>query len=179
MSPEQLRTVEEFLKGKDISYGPIQEAPDDDEVVFFMSDREVEALDRLIKKREASRKAHVVKMFGDVVEPAPKKQTISEEAEEAVNGARQRDYGHPLDNHACTARIWAAWLERRFRLPEGTLPITPEDVCDLNILQKESREANRRTRDTGVDVVGYSRNKEMIGEERDRRLFKEQLGEAE
>ena len=97
------------------------------------------------------------------------KETILEEAARLTSNDRQKDYGHPLDNHGLTGDLWGAWLERRFRLPGGTLELTAEDVCDLNALQKLSREAHARKRDTDVDVCGYMRNKEMARDERERR----------
>lgn len=97
------------------------------------------------------------------------KETILEEAARLTSSDRQKDYGHPLDNHGLTGDLWGAWLERRFRLEGGTLELTAEDVCDLNALQKLSREAHARKRDTDVDVCGYMRNKEMARDELARR----------
>lgn len=87
-------------------------------------------------------------------------ETILEEAQRHVHGARNEDYGHPLDNHGRTAALWSTYLGRS---------ITPEDVCFLNILQKISRGMNRVTRDTLVDVAGYAANVEMVQDERERR----------
>ena len=47
---------------------------------------------------------------------------------------------------------------------------TAEQICALNILQKMSRWATGRlTRDTLVDLCGYSANVELIQDERARR----------
>lgn len=86
--------------------------------------------------------------------------TILEEAQAAVHGARNEDYGHPLDNHGRTAALWSTYLG---------VPITAEQVCFLNILQKISRGMNRVTRDTIVDIAGYAANVEMVHDERERR----------
>lgn len=91
---------------------------------------------------------------------------ILEEAARITSGDRNKFYGHPLDNHGLTAELWALWLERKYGC---RLPLTAEDVCWLNSLQKHSREANAPKRDNMVDVCGYMRNLEMIGEERRRR----------
>jgi len=89
-------------------------------------------------------------------------ETILQEAQRVVDGARQQDYGHPKDNHGCTAAIWTAWLRRRTGLP---IELTAGDVCALNRLQKESRLANTPGhRDSLVDIAGYARNQEMIGD---------------
>lgn len=87
-------------------------------------------------------------------------ETVLEEAQRCVDGARQEDYGHPYDNHGRTARFWSTYLG---------IEITPEQVCFLNILQKISREMNKPTRDNLVDICGYARNTEMIHVERERR----------
>ncbi|MFG0316850.1 MAG: DUF6378 domain-containing protein [Planctomycetota bacterium JB042] len=83
-----------------------------------------------------------------------------EEAARITSEDRNRDYGHPLDNHSRTAAMWSAFLG---------VEITPEDVCWMNVLQKAAREVNRPKRDNRVDVIGWIRNIEMIEEERVRR----------
>lgn len=88
-------------------------------------------------------------------------ETILEEAERIVNGARRDHYGHPSENHGCTAELWGAYLTRK---TGHRISVDAEDVCVLNILQKMSRHAHARTRDNWVDTVGYARNAEMIGE---------------
>jgi hypothetical protein len=81
-----------------------------------------------------------------------------DEAKEIVNGARNRDYGHPADNHGFTAALWTSYLIRQEVLGE----ISAQDVCILNILQKISRGCNSMTRDTLVDIAGYAANIEMM-----------------
>ena len=93
------------------------------------------------------------------IEFQPVKETILQEAARVVDGPRQSDYGHPLDNHNRTAAMWSAYLG---------ITITAEQVSIMNILQKCSRAAKRITRDTLVDVAGYARNVEMIQQETER-----------
>jgi hypothetical protein len=83
--------------------------------------------------------------------------TILDEAAEIVHGARNEDYGTPLDNHSRTAAFWSTYLG---------IPITAEQVCVLNILQKISRSMNLLTHDTMVDIAGYAANIWMIQEAR-------------
>jgi hypothetical protein len=86
-------------------------------------------------------------------------------AQEIVNGDRQRDYGHPAENHACTARLWAAYIYRRATANnvDYSFTFTSEDVCALNILQKISRLANTPTHtDSLRDIIGYALNWQMI-----------------
>lgn len=91
---------------------------------------------------------------------------ILEEANNIIHGERNKDYGHPLDNHSTTAQMWSAYINRKF----GTnISLDAEDVCWLNILQKASRDANLRKRDNWVDAAGYAGNIEMAQEERARR----------
>lgn len=85
--------------------------------------------------------------------------TLLEEADSIVNGDRAKAYGHPADNHRCTAALWAAFLNRKYG---AGLELTAEDVCWLNILQKVSREANLPKKDNVLDVVGYALNVDMI-----------------
>jgi uncharacterized protein DUF6378 len=86
------------------------------------------------------------------------KETVLDEAKRLVYGDRQKDYGSPLTNHTHTAALFSAYLG---------IPITPEQVCYLNILQKVSRSINGFKRDTITDIAGYAGNLEMIQNERE------------
>ena len=86
---------------------------------------------------------------------------IIEQAQVVVSGDRQKDYGHPKDNHTCTAQMWSAWLSRKYDMP---IVVDTEDVCWMNILQKASRQANKSKDDNAVDVVGYVLNDAMCKE---------------
>jgi len=88
-------------------------------------------------------------------------------AQEIVNGDRQRDYGHPADNHACTGRLSEKWWDRADTA--GNLAKLPPDVqsgvyvCAFNILQKLSRLAQTPTHtDSLRDIIGYCLNWQMI-----------------
>ena len=106
--------------------------------------------------------------------------SVLSEAARLVDGDRQAAYGHPRDNHACTAALWNAYLERRYGAeivpdetgdyptPDGwalTANLDAFDVCMLNILQKVSRLAHTRQRDGLVDIAGFARNAEMVGDD--------------
>lgn len=86
-------------------------------------------------------------------------ETVLEEAQRATDGARQHDYGHPRDNHGCTAEMWSAYLSRTNGFQ---VTVTARDVCWINILQKASRDANLPKRDNLTDTCGYARNAEMV-----------------
>lgn len=85
-------------------------------------------------------------------------ETILEEAQRIVNNSRMKDYGTPLDNHTKTAALFSAYLG---------IPITAEQVCYLNILQKISRSIHSFKRDNLVDIVGYAYNLQMVQDERE------------
>lgn len=91
---------------------------------------------------------------------------ILEQALEITSGDRNKFYGHPLDNHSNTAEFWSGYLFRKFGV---RLALTPRDVCLMMVLLKVSRDANSEKLDNLVDIVGYTRNIEMIDEERKRR----------
>lgn len=91
----------------------------------------------------------------------PEKITILDEAARLTSSDRQRDYGHPYDNHTTTAMMWSAYMSRKLGI---VMVFDATDVCVLNILQKLSRHANSPKRDNLVDVAGYARNAEMVEE---------------
>lgn len=76
-------------------------------------------------------------------------EVVADQAVAAVLGPRRDDYGPPGVNHERTARLWSAYLE---------IPVTAEQVCWLNVLQKIAREQNAGTEDGLVDSVGYVLN---------------------
>lgn len=75
--------------------------------------------------------------------------SVLTEAEAIVHGARRQQYGTPMENHTRTAEMWSAYLG---------VPISAQDVCMLNVLQKVSRARCSVTRDTLVDIAGYAEN---------------------
>lgn len=91
--------------------------------------------------------------------PAPHPSSVLAEASEIVAGARRASYGRPIDNHQRTANLWNAYLAV---LPgESPQPLTPRDVCMLNILQKISRDRFQPKRDNLVDIAGYAENAQL------------------
>jgi hypothetical protein len=93
--------------------------------------------------------------------------SVLTEAESIIHGPRQSDYGHPIENHGCTAAMVSAFLTRKYGVP---ITLDADDVCMFNVLQKAARLANTPThRDSLVDIAGYVGNIDMIQDERERR----------
>lgn len=89
------------------------------------------------------------------------KETILEEAARITSEDRNLSYGHPADNHEATALFWRVYLKRKYNV---IIPLSPRDVCWMDILQKISRDANQPKRDNVVDTAGFARNIEQIEE---------------
>lgn len=90
-----------------------------------------------------------------------------EEAQEIVNGARQKDYGTPWVNHGLTAKYWEVLFG---------ISISAEQVCVANILQKIARESNAYKRDNFVDMAGYAENANLCAIE-DQRIIAERVAQ--
>lgn len=89
----------------------------------------------------------------------PSVETILEEAEKAVNGPRQENYGHPAINFTRIAEYWTIHLGSKL----NGASILPEDVATMMILLKVARLANSPNhRDSLVDIAGYARTIELI-----------------
>jgi hypothetical protein len=88
---------------------------------------------------------------------ASEKVNVLEEAHNLTSGPRQVDYGHPIEDHTRTAKMWSAILGAE---------VTAEKVCLCMVALKISRYINKPKRDSLVDGCGYLRNVEMIEEAR-------------
>lgn len=80
-------------------------------------------------------------------------ETVTEEAQRLVYGARQASYGHPFDDFSRTGRIWGAIL--------GVGDIAPHIVGLCMAAVKISREVNGHKRDNLVDLAGYAATVEL------------------
>lgn len=82
---------------------------------------------------------------------------LLDKAKEIVSGSRHESYGDPIFNHTATAEFWTTYLHRRGLLKTDAA-INARDVCNMNNLQKISRDANWPTYDNQLDIAGYSAN---------------------
>jgi hypothetical protein len=87
--------------------------------------------------------------------------SILDVAKEVIEGKRQDDYGTPLINNSRIAALWTVYIESK----KGE-PLTAEDVCMMNVLQKVARAMNSITNDTLVDIAGYAAIIEKIKSDR-------------
>ena len=77
-----------------------------------------------------------------------KRKDVLDEAERAVNGNREEDYGSPEQNFETIAKLWSIYLDK---------DIDPQDVAAMMILLKISRIKNGPGKDDNwVDVAGYA-----------------------
>lgn len=93
-------------------------------------------------------------------------ESVIAEAERIINGPRQSNYGHPLDDFTKTAAFWSTLLTARHGAP---VTVTAEDVALMMVLLKVSRELHHHNRDNLVDVAGYIGTLEKVVDERARR----------
>ena len=79
---------------------------------------------------------------------------IFEIAKKIVNGHRQDDYGSPEDNFQNIANYWNAYFKQVADDREDGL--TAEDVAIMMVLFKIARLGHGYTKDSVVDICGYS-----------------------
>lgn len=89
--------------------------------------------------------------------------TILDEAAKLTSADRQAVYGHPRNHFGCTAALVTGYLQRRGLLVKGA-SLDGHDWACLMMLDKVSRYAGTRGRDSLVDVAGYARTAEMLDE---------------
>lgn len=82
-------------------------------------------------------------------------ENVLEEANRLTSRDRNQSYGHPREDFTRTAALWSAVLGCR---------VTPEQVALCMIQVKVSRLCHAPKRDSVVDIAGYARTLEMLGE---------------
>lgn len=82
---------------------------------------------------------------------------ILQEAQKAVYGDRQADYGSVTDNFTTTAKIWSAILKWE---------VTPEQVGLCMVGLKIARECHKPKRDNLIDGAGYFATLEKMQNEK-------------
>lgn len=87
---------------------------------------------------------------------------ILKRADQIAGQDRSRDYGHPSENFRRIADLWEAYLRNQ---PASDRLITSEDVAAMMILMKIARQQNTPKDDNLVDIAGYVKCWDMLGEE--------------
>jgi 5'-nucleotidase len=102
--------------------------------------------------------ADALMCIGPIVE-----ESVLQEAERIVNGARNRIYGSPKFDYRCTGRMWAAMLTHHFKahnpgLLTEDMPNIPPEIATLMMgAVKMSRLMKTPGhRDSLVDIAGYA-----------------------
>ena len=80
--------------------------------------------------------------------------SINCRAEELIFGDRNKQYGHPIDDFATTAEFWTTWGHARGLMKPGAA-FVPEDVPNMMVLLKMSRESRVHQIDSPLDGCGY------------------------
>ena len=111
-------------------------------------------------------------------------ESVCHEADRLVDGARQKDYGHPIDNYDRVAQLWTAYLRgKRYNFDTNDFDSIPdakgvgashpmsdwlaaEDVMLMMNLLKVGRLEHGYHRDSAVDMAGYAKCLDMIVTER-------------
>lgn len=88
-------------------------------------------------------------------------ENVLEEANNLINGDRQRDYGSALECHAAIADLWSAYLD---------IELDALDVAKMMILLKVARSRDTFKRDSFVDIAGYAGIAERIQSELDSQI---------
>lgn len=103
-------------------------------------------------------------LTGDTPDKPVERESVLTEAQRLVHGARNEDYGHPLDDFGRTAGMVSAMLAHKLKTP-----LTAEEIGLVMVCVKLSRHINRPKRDNMVDAAGYAETVSWCGDERVRR----------
>lgn len=94
--------------------------------------------------------------------PKDVRNSILVNAEQLVNGDRQRDYGHPYDDFTRTARMASGLGFRMVDHQGNPRELNAKDIPMFMILVKLSRESNRHKEDNLTDCIGYVKTLDMV-----------------
>jgi hypothetical protein len=84
--------------------------------------------------------------------PTPTESTVLDQAQAAVYGDREADYGHPREDFTRQAILWTGLLQHK--LADGEY-IEAEDIARCMVAVKLARDVHAPKRDSRVDGAGY------------------------
>lgn len=106
-------------------------------------------------------RAHIFHPDGihfEVKEP----ESVNHEADGLIHNARNKDYGHPLDDFSAQAQMWSAYLSKKYKM---NIILDYADVALMMVMVKVARHAQAPKRDNLVDICGYAGCLEMCENE--------------
>lgn len=87
--------------------------------------------------------------------PVIKLGKVCDEAKEIINGARQHEYGTPIESFERIADYWNTYL-KHIEKGNNLKPLTAQDVSMLMVLFKIARQENKHKHDNLTDIIGYT-----------------------
>lgn len=86
--------------------------------------------------------------------PQPLMESVLEEAQRVVYGAREKEYGHPIVSLSQIAEMWTGFMSAR---TGSMVVLLKQDVANMFILAKMARTFNSpQHRDSWVDMAGWA-----------------------
>lgn len=96
--------------------------------------------------------------FETEAQPFEREPSVLEEATDLIHGARQKQYGHPIEDFSRTAKMWEAILGVE-------VPVEKVPLCMIAVKMSRAVESPQK-RDSIVDICGYAGTYEMVQERR-------------
>jgi hypothetical protein len=112
--------------------------------------------------------------FNKTISGDEQKETILEQAQRLIYGARPAEYDHPRNDFTRTGRIWGAILTGHlgYEIPD----IPPEIVGLMMVGVKVSRESYKHKEDNTLDGAGYFGCIERVLDNSDKEVTKDANG---
>lgn len=96
-------------------------------------------------------------------------ENILQEADKLTSQDRRREYGPASEEFERAAAMWSTLLKKKLKEP-----ITADEYAMCMVLVKVIRYSYKSSRDSLIDIAGYARTIEMLGEETTDQFFQSQ-----